>query len=58
MTIKKEISVYAIIIIIRHQLGLDKPVLPSSNSIFKGLPSCLHPSYIKHKSILYVQNEH
>ena len=46
------------IIIIRHQLGLDKPVLPSSNSIFIELPSCLHPIYIKYKSVLYVQIEH
>jgi hypothetical protein len=30
-----------IIIIIRHQLGLDRPVSTSSSSILKGLPSRL-----------------
>jgi len=28
-----------IIIIIRHEVGLDRPVSPSFNSVFKGLPS-------------------
>ena len=32
-----------IIIIIRHELGLDRPVVASSNSLFKGLPSRLRP---------------
>jgi len=32
-----------IIIIIRHQLGLNRPVSASSNSLFKGLPSRLRP---------------
>jgi len=31
------------IIIIRHELGLDRPFSASSNSIFKGLPSRLRP---------------
>jgi len=31
------------IIIIRHELGIDKPVLASSNSLFKGHPSRLRP---------------
>jgi hypothetical protein len=31
------------IIIIRHQLGLDRPVSVSSNSLFKGFTSRLHP---------------
>ena len=31
------------IIIIRHELGLDRPVSASSNSLFKGLPSRLRP---------------
>ena len=30
-----------IIIIIRHELGLHRPVLASSNCLFKGLPSRL-----------------
>jgi len=33
-----------IIIISRHQLGLDRPVSASSNSLFKGVPGCLHSS--------------
>jgi hypothetical protein len=32
-----------IIIIIRHQLGLDRPVSASSNSLFEDLPSRLRP---------------
>jgi len=32
-----------IIIIIRHVLGLNRPVSASSNSLFKGLPIRLHP---------------
>jgi hypothetical protein len=32
-----------IIIIIRHQLDLDRPVVTSFNSLFKGLPSRLRP---------------
>jgi hypothetical protein len=35
-----------IIIIIRHELGLDKPVLAWSNSLFKGLPSRLRPFHL------------
>jgi hypothetical protein len=31
------------IIIIRHELGLNRPVSASSNSLFKGLPSRLRP---------------
>ena len=31
-----------IIFIIRHELGLDRPVSASSNSLLKGLPSRLH----------------
>ena len=34
----------SIIIIIRHQLDLDRPVVASSNSLFKGLASRLGPS--------------
>ena len=33
----------AVSTIIRHQLGLDRPVPASSNSLFKGLPSRLRP---------------
>ena len=33
-----------VIIIIRHQLDLDRPVVASSNSLFKGLASRLGPS--------------
>ena len=32
-----------IIIIIRYELGLDRPVSASSNSLFEGLPSRLRP---------------
>jgi hypothetical protein len=32
-----------IIIIIRHQLDLDRPVVTSSKSLFKGLPNHLRP---------------
>jgi hypothetical protein len=32
-----------IIIILRHESGLDRPSSPSSNSLFKGLPSRLRP---------------
>jgi hypothetical protein len=34
---------YLIIIILRHQLGLDRPVSASSNGLFKGIPSRLRP---------------
>ena len=37
------VVVVVIIIIIRHQLGPNSPASPSSNSLFKGLPSCLRP---------------
>jgi len=37
------IIIITITIIIRHQLGLDRPVSDSSNSLFKGLPSRLLP---------------
>ena len=32
-----------IIIIIPHELGLNTTVSASSNSLFKGLSSCIHP---------------
>jgi len=32
-----------IIIIIRYELGLNRPVWASSNSLFEGLPSRLRP---------------
>ena len=32
-----------IIVIICHELGLDRPVSASSDSLFKGLPSRLRP---------------
>ena len=35
------------IIIIRYELGLNTPVLASSNSLFKGLPSHLLPSDLR-----------
>ena len=34
---------FIIIIVIRHELGLDRPVSASSNSLVKGLPSRLRP---------------
>ena len=34
---------FIIMIITRHQLGLDRPVSASSNSLFKGLPIRLSP---------------
>jgi hypothetical protein len=37
------IIIIIITIIIRHELGLDRPVSASSNSLFKGLPSRLRP---------------
>jgi hypothetical protein len=33
---------FIVIINIHHKLGLDRPVLASSNNIFKGLPTHLH----------------
>ena len=36
-----------IIIIIHHQLGLDRPVSASSNSLFKGLPIRLQPNVLQ-----------
>ena len=39
-------------IIIRHELGLDRPVLAPSNSLFKGLPSRLRPFGVKFSIIL------
>ena len=56
--VKYGIWVYAIIIIIHHQLGFDKPVLASSNSLFKGLPSRLHPIYINYKSDICLTVHH
>jgi len=37
------IIIITINIIISHQSGLDRPVLASPNSLFKGLPSRLRP---------------
>jgi hypothetical protein len=37
------IVIITIIIIIRYQLGLNRPVLASSNNLFKGLPSRFRP---------------
>ena len=37
-------SFFFIIIIICHELGLERSVSASSSSLFKGLPSYLHPS--------------
>jgi len=43
-----------IIIIIRHELGLDRPVSASSNSLFKGLPSRLRPLF--YNSALFLES--
>jgi len=43
-----------IIIIIRHQLGLDRPVSASSNSVFKGLPSCLRPFVLQFSTVFAI----
>jgi hypothetical protein len=37
------IIIIIIIISFRHQLGLDRPVLVSSKSLFKGLPCRVRP---------------
>jgi hypothetical protein len=37
------VTIIIIIIIIRQELGLDRPVSASSNSLFEGLPSRLRP---------------
>ena len=40
---KQITEIIIIIIIIRHQLGLDRTVSTSSSSLFKDLPSSLRP---------------
>ena len=42
-----------IIIVLRHELGLDRPVSASSNSLFKGLPSRLRPFGLPYFSIIF-----
>ena len=42
-----------IIIILRHELGFDRPVSASSNSLFKGLPSRLRPFGLPYFSIIF-----
>ena len=44
---------FIIIIVIRHELGLDRPVSASSNSLVKGLPSRLRP-FAKKFNIIFV----
>jgi hypothetical protein len=39
----RRVGIIIIIIIIRHELGLDRPVSALSNSLFKGFPSRLLP---------------
>ena len=41
-------AILFIIIIIRHELSLGRPVLASYNGIFKGLPSAFIWSIIQH----------
>jgi hypothetical protein len=41
--IKLKLDFVIFIIIIRHELGPNRPVSASSNSLFKGLPSRLRP---------------
>ena len=43
----------AYFIIIHHQLGLDRPVSASSNSLFKRLPSRLRPFGLPYFSIIF-----
>ena len=43
-----------IIIIIRHQLGLNRPVSASSNSLYKGLPSRLRPFGLQFNTIFRI----
>ena len=38
-----EIRTIMTIVIIRHELGLDRPVSTSSNRLFEDLPSHLRP---------------
>jgi len=42
---------WTVIIIIRRELGLDRPVSASPNSLFKGLPSRLRPFGIQFRII-------
>ena len=48
------VSSFIIIIIIRQQLGLDRPVSTSPNSLFTGLPSRLRPFGIHFSIILAI----
>ena len=41
--VTRDIIIVTVIIIVRHQSSLDRPVSTSSNSLFKGLPSRLRP---------------
>ena len=50
-TFASKINIF-IVTIIHHQLGLDKPVAASSNSLFKGIPSRLRPFGL-HFSIIF-----
>ena len=42
-TLSEIFFILYVIIIIRHQLGLDRPLSATSNSLFKGHPSRLRP---------------
>ena len=37
------LEIIIVIVIIRHGLGLNRPVVDSSNNLFQGLPSRLRP---------------
>jgi len=44
---------YIIIIILRREFGIDRPVSASSNGLFKGLQSRLRPFVLPYFSIIF-----